>query len=431
MNIFFVVILAALIAEFVIELVADFLNLRALSHEPPAELKGVYDPEKYRKSQEYTRVTTGFGIITAGFRLAVVLTFWLAGGFNALDQAVRDLDLPVIVNGILFVGVLALASGLLMLPFEVFHAFVIEERFGFNKTTLKTFILDQVKGVALMIVVGLPVLAAVLAFFEYGGDLAWLYCWVAVTALILALQYVAPTWIMPLFNKLTPLPEGELRTSILDYAKSFNFTLNNILVMDGSKRSTKSNAFFTGFGRNKRIALFDTLVKNHTVPELTAVLAHEIGHYKKRHIVQGTVIGILHLGALLFLFSLFLSSQGLHDAFFMDEKSVYAGIVFFGLLFTPIEMVLSPIMHWLSRRNEYEADRWSVDTYGKPQEMAEALKKLSSDNLSNLSPHPMYVFLHYTHPPLLQRVRAIERAGSQQSAVGSRPNEDGGTRRQG
>ena len=230
------------------------------------------------------------------------------------------------------------------------------------------------------------------------------------TLVMLAIQFIAPTWIMPLFNKFTPLESGELRDSILDYARSVNFTVNNILVMDGSKRSSKSNAFFTGFGKNKRIALFDTLVENQTVPELVSVLAHEIGHYKKKHIIQSMIVNAINGLIVFFLLSIFLRSEGLFDAFFMDEMSKYAGLLFFGLLYTPVDIVLSMAMQYVSRRHEYEADRWSVETYGRPDELSGSLKKLSQDNLSNLGPHPFYVFLNYTHPPLRERVRAIEQS---------------------
>ena len=298
------------------------------------------------------------------------------------------------------------------MPFGIYGTFVKEERFGFNKTTPRTFVADRIKGLALLVVIGGPLLAGILAFFEYAGSFAWLYCWIAFTPFTIGLQFVAPTWIMPLFNKFTPMEGGELRDSILKYARSVDFTVENILLMDGSKRSSKANAFFTGFGRHKRIALFDTLVEKHTVPELVAVLVHEIGHYKKGHILQRLAVGIMHSGVVFFLLSVFLDSPGLYDAFFMDEQSIYAGLLFFGLLYTPIELVLGALMQGLSRKHEYDADRWAVETVDEPESLARGLKRLSADNLSNLAPHPMYVFLNYSHPPLLQRLRAIDRVRS-------------------
>jgi STE24 endopeptidase len=264
------------------------------------------------------------------------------------------------------------------------------------------------KGVLLAILLGTPLLAGVLAFFEYAGPNAWWYCWIAVTLYMLGVQFIAPTWIMPLFNKFTPLEDGELKSAILNYAGSINFPIENVYVMDGSRRSSKSNAFFTGFGRHRRIVLFDTLIRQHTVGELLAVLAHEMGHYKKKHILQSMVLGILQMGVMLYLLSVFISYQGLFDAFYMPHKSVYAGLIFFGMLFSPLGFFIGIFMQMLSRRNETEADRFSVETTGAPDAMAAALKKLSMHNLSNLLPHPLYVFLNYSHPPVLERIKAIQ-----------------------
>ncbi len=406
-NPFFIVILTALLVEHAIRITANLLNLRSLRAEQPSSLEGVYEPDDYRRSQEYLRANTRFYFITSTLSLGVVLSFWFAGGFNYLDQAIRSLGFAPIVNGLLYIGILVMGYSLIRLPFIVYRTFVIEERFGFNRTTGRTFVTDRIRGVLLATLIGAPLLGGVLALFEYAGDQAWIYCWIAVSLFSLALQYVAPNWIMPLFSKFTPLEEGELREAILNYARSVGFPIKNVFVVDGSRRSTKSNAFFTGFGRNKRIALFDTLIKTHTVPELVAVLAHEIGHHKKKHIVQGTIIGILHAGLLFFLLSVFLGSPGLYEAFFMEQQYVYSGIVFFGLLYRPLEMVLSVVMRARSRRNEYEADRFAATTIEDPAHLIDALKKLNAGNLSNLTPHPFYVSLNYTHPPLLQRVRAI------------------------
>jgi STE24 endopeptidase len=408
-NPFFFIILFALLIEYATRVVAHLLNLKSLRAEPPPALEGVYKPEDYRKSQEYVRTNTRFAFVTSTFSLAVLLSFWFAGGFNYLDQIVRSWGFVPILNGLFYIGILLVGYSLLTLPFSIYRTFVIEERFGFNRTTPRTFLVDRVKGLGLAVLIGAPLLAGILALFEYAGYHAWLYCWIAFTGFSLIWQYVAPTWIMPLFNKFTPLEPGELKEAILNYARSVDFPIKNVFVMDGSKRSSKSNAFFTGFGRNKRIALFDTLIKRHTMPELIAMLAHEIGHYKKKHILQGTIINILHAGVLFFVLSILLGSPGLYEAFYMEQQSIYSGILFFGLLYTPLEMVLSVIMNALSRRNEYEADRFAAETIQHPQHLIEALKKLYAGNLSNLMPHPFYVFLNYSHPPLLQRMRAILR----------------------
>jgi len=407
MNIYAVIILLTLIISFILDFITETLNLRALKDELPTEFKGVYDAEKYKKSQEYTRVNTKFGFITSTFGIALTLVFWFAGGFNSLDEIVRSWNLHPIFTGLSYIGILILAKSILSLPFSIYSTFVIEERFGFNKTTPKTFILDLIKGLLLGILLGGPLLAGILAFFQYSGSMAWLYCWIAVTVFTLFVQFIAPTWIMPLFNKFTPLEEGDLRSSILSYAESVNFPLKNLFVMDGSKRSAKSNAFFTGFGKNKRIALFDTLIEQHTVRELVAVLAHEIGHYKKKHILKSMIISILHSGVMFFILSLFISNQGLSQAFYMQQTSVYTGLIFFGMLYSPIELILSILLHIFSRKNEYEADRFAAETTKDPQAMIDALKKLSVHNLSNLTPHPLYVFLNYSHPTVLERIRVI------------------------
>jgi STE24 endopeptidase len=408
MNIFTIVILAAILLPFILDLVSGILNLKALKLTPPPALKNIYAPEKYRKSQEYTNESTQFSFVGSTFGLVLLLIFWFAHGFNWLDLLVRSWGFGDIVNGLLYTGILVLAYGLIMLPFSIYATFVIEQRYGFNKTTPETFIADMLKGLLLGALLGAPLLAAILALFEITGPLAWLYCWAAVTAYLLVIEFIAPNWIMPLFNKFTPLAEGELRTAIFDYAKSVNFPINNIFVIDGSRRSSKSNAFFTGFGRNKRIALFDTLVAQHTVPELVAVLAHEIGHYKKKHIVQAMVISILHFGLLFFLLSVFIDSTGLYQAFYVEQPSIYTGLIFFGLLYTPIELVLSILMNMLSRKNEADADRFAVQTTPAPLALKDALIKLAANNLSNLTPHPFYAFLYYSHPPLLERTRSIE-----------------------
>jgi STE24 endopeptidase len=407
MNIFSILILSALIIEFTLGLTANLLNIKVLKLELPPELKTVYKPEDYRKSQKYSRVTTRFGITTSAFTLVLLLTFWFLGGFNYLDQIIRSWQLIPIINGLLYIGIIFFGYYLITLPFDIYATFVIEKNFQFNRTTRLTFFTDQLKELALVIIIGGLLLAAILTLFEYAGTYAWLYCWAAVTIFSLGIQYISPNWIMPLFNKFKPMESGELKNAIIEYTSSVDFPVKNVSVMDGSRRSSKANAFFTGFGRNKRIALFDTLIEQHSVPELVAILAHEIGHYKKKHIIQGTIISILHAGVLFFLLSLFLGSNGLYKAFYMEEFSIYAGLLFFGLLYTPIELVLSIAMQMASRRNEYSADRFAATTIKEPENIVTALKKLHANNLSNLTPHHFFVFLNYSHPPLLQRIRAI------------------------
>jgi STE24 endopeptidase len=399
--------LTTLLFGYVLDFIANVLNLKSLHPELPQEFKDTYDADSYRKSQEYTQVSTRFGFVTSTFGLVLTLVFWFAGGFNYLDQVVLSWNLHPIFTGLVYIGILIIGRSILSLPFSMYDTFVIEERFGFNKTTAKTFIADLLKGLILSVILGGPLLAGLLFFFDYAGAQAWLYCWAATTAFSLFVQFIAPTWIMPLFNKFTPLEEGDLRQAITKYAESVNFPLKGLFIMDGSKRSSKSNAFFTGFGKNKRIALFDTLIEKHSIPELVGVLAHEIGHYKKKHILKSLLISIIHMGIVFYLLSIFLTHKGLFDAFYMQNMSIYAGLIFFGMLYAPIEMVLSLLMNIFSRKNEYEADKYAADTTKKPEDLISALKKLSVHNLSNLTPHPIFVFLNYSHPPVLERIRAL------------------------
>ena len=407
MNAYAIVILLALLGEFALTFVSSTLNLRSLSPALPAEFDGVFDAPRYARSQDYTRTRTRFSHIRSTLNLVLVLTWWQLGGFEWLDQLLREVGRGPVITGMLYIGVLGGASTLLGLPFRVYSTFVIEGRYGFNRTTPRTFVADLLKGLVLALVLGGGLLAVVLAFFEWAGPLAWLWCWVAITLISLIIQFVAPTWIMPLFNTFTPLEAGELQEAILACARSARFPLRGIFVVDGSRRSSKANAFFTGFGKHKRIGLFDTLVEQYNVPELVAVVAHEIGHYKQRHIWKALVLSIAHTGAVLWVLSLFLQQEGLFAAFYMSEPSVYAGLLFFGLLFTPVELVLSVLVNMFSRRNEYEADAFAAQTTGNPDALIAALKKLSADSLTNLTPHPFHVFLHYSHPPVLQRIEAL------------------------
>jgi STE24 endopeptidase len=406
-NIYAFVVLLALLGQFLIELVSNLLNLKSLSSQPPEAFRDLYDPEKYKQSQEYTRARTRFHLFEAAAGLIVLLAFWLIGGFAWLDQMARNWFFSPIISGLFYFAALGVGSSLLSLPFQIYSTFVIEERFGFNRTSWRTFCLDRIKAMVLTAVLGGVLLAALLWFFERSGTQAWLWAWLATTLFILVAQFVAPVWIMPLFNKFTPLEEGELKERIRRYAESVNFPFRDIYVVDGSKRSSKANAFFTGFGRSRRIALFDTLVSEQTGDELLAVLAHEVGHFKKKHVLYMMAVSIIHTGLLFFLLSLFLNSKGLFAAFGMNQTSVYGGFVIFGLLYEPVSLLLSIAMNAYSRSNEFAADRFSVETGLQPEHLISSLEKLSVKNLSNLTPHPFYVFLHYSHPPLRDRIAAL------------------------
>jgi STE24 endopeptidase len=407
MNIYAIIIFITLLTGHLLDLITNWLNIRHLKLDLPNEFDGTYDADAYKNSQAYTRVYTKFGFLTSTLSLIITLLFWFMGGFNYLDVIVREWQLGTVGTGLVYMAILVILKSVFSLPFSIYSTFVIEEKFGFNKTTPKTFILDLLKGLVLGILLGGPLLAALLFFFQTLGQAAWIYAWVATTIFSLIVQFIAPTWIMPLFNKFVPLEPGELKDAILSYAKKSSFPLKGVFVMDGSKRSSKSNAFFTGFGKNKRIVFFDTLITNHSVAEQVAVLAHEVGHYKKKHIIKSMVISTLHMGFVFYLLSVFLSHPGLFAAFYMDYMSVYAGLIFFSMLYTPVEMILSVIMQIFSRKNEFEADRFAVNTTENREDMISALKKLSLDNLSNLTPHPLYVFFNYSHPPVLKRIEAI------------------------
>lgn len=408
MNLYGTLILVTLVSTFLIKLLADLLNLRTALPDIPEAFAGVYEQDAYRRSQEYLRANTLFSLIEASVDLALLLAFWFAGGFNRLDQFIRGFGFNSLFDGVLFIGALLLLQSVAGLPFNIYKTFVLEERFGFNKTTPQVFIADLFKALLLAALLGSPVLALIIWFFEHTGSLAWLWAWSGVTLFSLLLQYVAPSLIMPMFNKFTPLEDGPLRQAILRYAADVRFPLSGIYVIDGSKRSAKANAFFTGFGRYKRIALFDTLIANHTEEELVAVLAHEIGHFKKRHILVSMVLSMLNLGLVFFLLSLFMNNRELFDAFLMKDTSVYASLLFFMQLYSPVEFILGVLLQMLSRRHEFQADRFAVTTYSGGRALSDALKKLSRSNLSNLTPHPFYVFLNYSHPPVLQRILRIE-----------------------
>jgi len=408
MNTIAIIILAAIIFDLALNGLADYLNLTMLRNDLPEAFRGVYDSDRYRKSQQYLKVNTRFGWVTATFNVTVILIFWFAKGFPLLDEWVRSFNYGPVITGLIYMAVLVLFKGLLSLPFSMYATFVIEERFGFNQTSWATFMTDLAKGLLLAVLLGGPLLAGILAFFVYAGTSAWWYCWIAVTLYMLGVQFIAPTWIMPLFNKFKPLEDGELKSAILSYAGSINFPIENVFVMDGSRRSSKSNAFFSGFGKHRRIVLFDTLIKQHTTAELLSVLAHEMGHYKKKHVLQTMVLGILQTGIMLYFLSLFISYQGLFDAFYMPQKSVYAGLILFAMLYSPLDFFIGIFMQMFSRKNETAADRFSAETTHDPQSMVAALKKLSVHNLTNLMPHPLYVFLNYSHPPVLQRISALD-----------------------
>ena len=409
-NPWFLVLLVSLIGLHVLETVATLLNLRRLDPRLPEEFAGVFSEADYAKSQEYARESERFDLMAGTFRLVVFLGFWLGGGFAWLDGLGGGWAVGVMVRGLLGFALMHAGATLVSLPFEIYGTFRIEAKYGFNKTTPGTFAADRVKGLGLAAGIGLPLLALLLWIFQRVPQ-AWVWAWVATTVFMLALQFVAPRWLMPLYNKFTPLEEGPLRRAILGLAERCAFPLRDVFIIDGSRRSTKGNAFFAGFGRNKRIALYDTLVEKHPEPELLAVLAHEIGHFKKRHIVQRLVAAVVQLAVLFLCMGLVLTNAGLAEAFGLKGPTLWLGFVFFMILFEPVQLLIGIAGNVWSRRHEFEADEYAASVTGGPEAMTGALKRLARDSLSNLTPHPLYVFLHYSHPPMLERLAALRGLG--------------------
>jgi len=404
-------ILTILIGNCLLRIVVETLNLTALSFDLPDEFRGWYDPQSYEKSQRYLKENTIFGLIETITTTSMLIFFIVAGVFNYLDRFVRTLVGGEILQGLLFAGLLYGVSQLIAIPFSFYHVFVIEEKYGFNKMTVRTFIADTLKQWMLTVVIGAPLLAAVLWFFMKTGTFAWVFCWLAVTLFQIFLIFIAPTVILPLFNKFTPLADGELKKAIETYAQAQKFKIKGIFSMDSSRRSSKSNAFFTGIGKYRRIVLFDTLIARHTADELVSILAHEVGHYKCKHIFKYIGISIVTNGLLFFVLGFFINNPALFAAFKMERLSIYASLLFFAFLYTPINLFLSVLLTALSRKHEYEADRFAIATYQRPQAFIEALKKLTVGNLSNLTPHPLKVFFDYSHPPVLKRIEAIRAGG--------------------
>ena len=361
------IVLVSLVGSYLISTMADMLNISHLSPDLPDSFSDVFDAQRYETAQTYLKETTRAGLIEASVDMTLLLFFWFSGAFGILDLLVRELSQNTVISGLLFIGILSGLKLLVSLPFSLWRTFVIEEKYGFNNTTLPVFIMDLIKTILLSVILGGLLLSAIFWFFSATGTQAWIYCWMATTFFLIAVQYIVPTWIMPLFNTFTPLEDGTLKTAIFDYARSIDFPLTQIFVMDGSKRSAKSNAFFTGFGKNKRIVLFDTLIQEQEPQELLAVLAHEMGHFKKKHIQRRLIMGICQMGIIFYLFSLVISHEGLFNAFFVAQPSVYAGLIFFSLLFSPIDMVLSLVMQIFSRRDEREADQFAATTTGRPR----------------------------------------------------------------
>lgn len=406
-NTLFIIIIALIIIGFLVDKILDALNAKHFDDPVPHDLKDVYNQEEYERSQRYKKTRYKFGIISSAFSVAGLLIFIFLDGFNFIDTIARNyFDDPILI-GLVFFGIIMLAGDFLSLPFSYYSTFVIEEKFGFNKTTKKTFFLDKLKSWSMMIILGGGILALIIWFYQVTGENFWWYAWALVAVFSIFLNMFYARLIVPLFNKQTPLPDGSLRTKIEAYAQKEGFTLDKIFVIDGSKRSTKANAYFSGFGNEKRVTLYDTLIDDLEEEEIVAVLAHEVGHYKKNHIIINLVLGILSTGFTLWLLSLFVGNPLLSQALGVEQPSFHIGLIAFGILYSPISEITGLLMNYLSRKFEYQADNFAKRTYrGEP--LISGLKKLSRKSLSNLTPHKAYVFVHYSHPPLHRRFRNLQ-----------------------
>lgn len=403
----FTILLVIITFDFALERILSFLNRKSAKKPIPEELEGIYDEERYAKSQAYQAEVSRFGTFSATFSFVILILAIYNGWFGLLDEWIRTFSPLSLVSPLIFFGILFIISDLINIPFSIYRNFVIEAKYGFNKMTAKTFILDKIKGYILTIIFGGLLLAVLIYFVNAIGSDFWYYFWAVMAAFVLFANFFYTSLILPLFNKLTPMDDGELKSSIQSYCDKVNFPLKNIFIMDGSKRSSKGNAFFSGLGKKKKVVLFDTLVENHSVSELTAVFAHEVGHYKKKHILFTTIFSIGLMGFMLFLFSRMAYSAEVSWAMGGQTSALHLNLLAFGILYSPISTILGIIGNVISRKNEYEADAYAKETYdGDP--LVTGLKKMSADHLSNLTPHPAFVFVHYSHPPLKERVRALE-----------------------
>lgn len=403
----FYIILIIIIADYFLDRYIGYLNTTRWSDRLPDELKGIYDAEKYARQQAYQRENYRFGLVSSGLSFMLILAMMLLSGFAFINDLSATVSVHPAIWALLFFGMLLLAAEIISLPLGIYDTFVIEEKYGFNRTAPKTFFLDKLKGWLLALVIGGGILSLVIWIYGNTGRWFWVVAWGTLALFSVFMSIFYSQVIVPLFNKQTPLPEGELRNAINNFAGSVGFRIDHIYVIDGSKRSVKANAYFTGLGSKKRIVLYDTLIEEMTTEEIVAVLAHEIGHYRKKHVVQGLVLGLLQTGLLLFLFSVFVESPNVSRALGVEEPNFHIGLVAFTLLYSPVSMVTGILLNMLSRRNEFQADAFAAEHYS-PEALSSALKKLSVKNLSNLTPHPAYVFFNYSHPPLLQRLEQIK-----------------------
>ena len=399
-------IIGLVIFNYLFSTALDFINGKNWRTEIPPVMKDFYHEDKYLKAKNYSKEKGKVSLISSTLSTLITLLFLVFEGYGWLDNFISlYYDIPFLKSGIFFL-VLFILSDFISIPFSCYNTFVIEEKYGFNKMTVKTFVLDKIKGYLLTLIIGGILLFGAIYIVSLLENGFWVWLWISLSVIMLLVNMFYADLIVPIFNTLTPLESGDLREKIESYTKKVGYSLKNIYIIDGSKRSSKANAFFSGLGPRKTIALYDTLVEKHTEEELVAVLAHEVGHYKKKHVFTSLFLTISQLGLMCFLLETCLKVGEISQAFGGKEMVFHLGLVAFGILYSPIGTILSILMNINSRKNEFEADHYAKTTYsGAALELA--LKKLSADSLSNLYPHPFYTFIHYSHPPLLKRLSAL------------------------
>ena len=404
-------LIGIILFQFIFSEIIGSLNQKHFEGGLPSSLNGIYTDEKYQKAINYHRDNGKVGMISGVLNLAITLVVLYMGYYGKIsDWVVTQFPDSQIIQTLVFFGLFGAFTSIIQMPFSYYSTFTIEEKYGFNKSTKKLFFIDLIKSTLLMVVIGGVLIWVFLALYNWLGANFWIYFWVVASVIILFINMFYTSLILPLFNKLTPIEDGELKDAINDYSSKNGFNLEGIYIIDGSKRSSKANAFFSGIGPKKKVVLYDTLINNHTTEELVAVLAHEIGHYKHKHIIWSMILSVGQIGAILWLLSNFLGSDTLSLALGASSKAVHLNIVAFFILFSPISTIIGMLFNIFSRKNEYEADKFAKDTYNE-EPLITGLKNLSADSLSNINPHPLYVFMNHSHPSLTQRIDALRKNG--------------------
>ena len=404
----FNILITILLIKFVIDSVLNHLNAKHFNDTLPNDVSDVYEINEYQQSQSYKKTNHNFSKITSLFSLITTLLFFFFNGFSIVDEIARGFSNNIIIITLIFFGIIIIGSDIISIPFSLYKTFVIEEKFGFNKSTKKLFFLDKIKGLLMTIILGGSILSIITWFYEFTGNYFWIYTWLLITIFSVFLNMFYSKLIVPLFNKQTILEEGDLKNEIVKYVNSVGFKANNIYVLNGSKRSTKANAYFSGFGNQKRITLYDTLINDLENNEIVAVLAHEVGHYKRKHILYNLTSSIILTGFALFVLSLFIKTPVLSLALGVSHPSFHIGLIAFGILYSPVSQILGVFMNYMSRKFEYQADNYAKNTFSASP-LISSLKKLSKNSLSNLTPHYLYVFFHFSHPTLLDRIKNLKK----------------------